>query len=132
METLIQQINEKKFKPSNFSVYSILEEDGFIGELQILFNTKYSVDDFEYILIDLSVKEKNGIKYCMSFMTDKIAGLRNLLEVEIQDDPKKSKVRVYVDKEKFFIFVAKLKDFDLHDRLKKTKICDDIEISSQI
>lgn len=117
MELLLKQIVDNKFKPSNFTVYSILDEEGFIIELEGMFNTKILVDDLEYMLIELTTKEKNGILYRMSFMTDTINELKELIEKKIQDNPLKSKSLVYVDKTKPFIFIAKLKDFNLQERV---------------
>jgi hypothetical protein len=125
MEMLLQQVREKDFKPSNFSVYSIIEEDGFIIELEGIFNEKYSVDDFEYMVLDLSIKEKNGISYYMSYMTNRIQDLKNKIEIEIQDNPSKPKARVYVNREKCFISIVKLKEFNLKDRIMETKIDDE-------
>jgi len=115
METLLQQVRVKDFKPSNFSVYSIIEEDGFITELEGMFNEKYSVDDFEYMVLDLSIKEKNGILYYMSYMTNRIQDLKNKIE----------KARVYINREKCFISIVKLKEFNLKDRIGEIKIGDE-------
>lgn len=131
MEALLEQIKSKKFKPSNFTVFSIIEDDGFVLDLERIFGGKYVVDDFEYLVLDLSIKEKNGVKYYMSFMTEKINGLKELIEHETQDDSNKPKARIYVNRDKCFIFIVKLKEFDLLERLNKN---DDIqkEISSNI
>jgi len=125
METLLQQVRVKDFKPSNFSVYSIIEEDGFITELEGMFNEKYSVDDFEYMVLDLSIKEKNGILYYMSYMTNRIQDLKNKIEKETQDNPLKPKARVYINREKCFISIVKLKEFNLKDRIGEIKIGDE-------
>jgi hypothetical protein len=132
MEELLKQVCEKPFKPSNFTVYSILEEDGFITELQGMFGQRYSVDDFEYVVIELSTKEKNGILYRMSFIMDKLRELKNFMEKEIQDNPIASKVRVYINKDKAFVFVAKLKEFDLVDRINEIKIGNETKASLPI
>lgn len=118
MEALVKQITEKKFKNSNFTVYSIIEDDGFITELEGMFNEKYVVDDFEYTVLDLDIKEKNGLLYYMSWMTERVNDLKKLIEKEIQDDPLKPKARVYVNRDKCYIFVVKLKDFDLLERIE--------------
>lgn len=118
MEALVKQITEKKFKNSNFTVYSIIEDDGFITELEGMFNEKYVVDDFEYTVLDLDIKEKNGLLYYMSWMTERVNDLKKLIEKEIQDDPLKPKARVYVNRDKCYIFVVKLKEFDLLERIE--------------
>lgn len=127
METLLQQVRDKNFKPSNFTVYSIIEEDGYIMELQGMFGEIYSIDDFEYMILDLSEKERNAVLYHMSSMTERIQELRGVIEKEIQDDQLKSKARVYVNREKCFISIVKLKEFDLKERIVKTEIGDEQE-----
>ena len=119
MESLLVQVLEKTFKPSNFTVYSIIEEDGFVSELYGMFGERYLVDDFEYIVLDLSKKEQNAILYRMSFMTEKIKELKNIIEKSTQEDPLKPKARVCVNKEKCFILIVKLKEFNLQNEIKK-------------
>lgn len=119
MEELLNQLMGKPFKPSNYTVYSILEEDGFVTELFGMYNEIYGVSDFEYLMFDLSVKEKNAILYRMSFMMNKLVELKKIIEKDIQDDYLKPKARLYVNKEKCFVFVVKLKEFDLKERLIK-------------
>lgn len=120
MEELLKQLVDKPFKPSNYTVYNIIEDDGFISELFGMYNEIYGVGDFEYIMFDLTIKEKNGILYRMSFMMNKFAEIKKIIEKEIQDNPLKPKARLYVDKDKCFAFVVKLKEFDLKNRLLLT------------
>lgn len=130
MESLLKQVIDKPFKTSNFTVYSILEEDGFISELKGMFGKTYSVDDFEYVLIDLTDKEKNGILYRMSFMMNKLDDLKKFLEVEIQEDKQKTKTKLFVDKNKTFVFVASLKEFNLKERINSVKKSDELNSPS--
>lgn len=117
MESFLTQIIDKPFKPSNYSIYSILEDDGFIMELEKAFGQKYTVDDLEYIVFTLEEKEKNALLYRMSDMTKRIRELRKIIEIEIQEDSNKKKSIIYVDRDKRYMFIAKLKEFNLKERL---------------
>ena len=132
MNNLVQQVQEKNFKNSNFTVYSIVEEDGFISELNGMFGEKYTIDELEYIILDLSVKEKNALFYRMSIIMDKIIDLKRIIEKESQKDGLKPKSRVIVNKDKMFILVVKLKEFDLQGMLSKMTNDDKQVCSSSI
>lgn len=132
MEALLEQITVKKFKPSNFTVYNIVEDKGFITELEGMFNKRFSIENFEYMVVDLTIKETNGLLYYMSSIMNRINDLKKLIEVQIQDDPLKPMARVYVNNEKGYVFIFKLKEFDLIERILKTKIGDKHESLSPI
>lgn len=132
MEALLEQITVKKFKQSNFTVYNIVEEKGFVTELEGMFNKRFSIEDFEYMVIDLTVKETNGLLYHMSSIMNRIKDLKKLIENDIQDDILKPKARIYVNNEKGYVFIFKLKEFDLIERILKTKIGNEQESSSPI
>jgi hypothetical protein len=72
-------------------------------------------------MFKLSNKEKNAIYYRMSLILDKFKELRKLIEEDLQDDPNKPKVRLYIDKDKSYAFIVKLKTFDLVERIEKYK-----------
>lgn len=119
MENFLKQIREREFKPSNFSVYGMIENDGYIIELEGMFGKRYGVDDFDYMVMELTEKEKNALLYRMSIITDKIKNLKEFIEVKIQEDRLKPKVRVYVNYDKRYMIIVKLKEFDLKSILEK-------------
>lgn len=45
------------FKPSTFTIFNRLEEEGYINELNHLYNDIISIEDVEYYDIDLTEKE---------------------------------------------------------------------------
>lgn len=119
MENFLKQIRERDFKPSNFSVYGMIENDGYTIELEGMFGRRYSVDDFDYMVMELTEKEKNALLYRMSIITDKIKNLKEFIEVKIQEDRLKPKVRIYVNYDKRYMIIVKLKEFDLKGILEK-------------
>lgn len=119
METLLKQITADKFKPSNFTVFNIIDDSGFIEELIGMFNIRYSIEDFDYMLFELSTKEKNAIYYRMSSVIGKFKEIKRIVEKEMQDDQNKPKAKMIIDKDKSIVMIVKLKEFDLVERLKK-------------
>ena len=119
METLLKQITADKFKPSNFTVFNIIDDSGFIEELIGMFNIRYSIEDFDYMLFELSTKEKNAIYYRMSSVLKKFKEIKKIIEKQIQDDENKPKAKMIIDKDKSIVMIVKLKEFDLVERLKK-------------
>ena len=120
MTNLIEQIKEKGFRPAIFIVYNIMDEDGFILELEGMFKKKFSIDDFEYMVFDLSISEKNAIIYYISKASKKFTDLKKFIEVDIQPDVNKLRSKIYIKNEEGIVFLVKLKDFDLIDAIKKT------------
>lgn len=130
MEELLKQIIAKGFKESSYSVYNFIEDDGFISELKVNFGKRYFPEDFEYIVFDLDVKDKNGIIYSMSKVMKKFIELKKFVEFESQDDKGKTKARLYIKKDKGNVFIVKLKEFDLMEIVRK-KIGEKQEVNHQ-
>lgn len=118
MEKLAKQIIEKGFKPSNFSTYNHAFEKGFVTELEGFVGEKYITDDFEYFTFTLSEQEKNGLLYRMPVVTDRFKDLKKVIEIELQNKPKVSVCRLFIDKDKPTVTIFKLKSFDLIGKLK--------------
>lgn len=119
MKELLKQITKDKFKPSNYTVYNMIDDNGYIDELKGMFKKDYDIKDFEYMFFDLSISEKNAIFYWMSSVLNTFRDLKYLIEHELQDDPDKPKAKLYVDKEKSTVMIVKLKEFDLVERVGK-------------
>lgn len=115
---LIEQMMNKSFKPSNFTVFNKIDDDGYVTQLENAFDDKYSIGDFEYMILDLTLQEKNGVKYYMSWMMNRVRGLKKLIEFTLQDDKMNPKSKVYLDEENYFILIVKMKEFDLIERIK--------------
>jgi hypothetical protein len=94
------------FKPMNYTLYNIMEDDYFVDKLNKLDNTKYSIDDFEYASFPLSDKEKYLIKMWNGEYMENIKELKE----KIKDDPYCS---VYINHEGgFLMFVRLIKNND--------------------
>ena len=119
MEDLINQIINNGFKPSLFSIYNYIEDEGFILELKHNFNINFGIEDFEYILLKISEKDKNGIKYRMKSILSKFEELKNFIEIECQENKSKPKSKVYINKDGGFVFIVKLKEFNLIETIKQ-------------
>lgn len=118
MEKLAKQVIEKGFKTSNFSTYNYAFEKGFVTELECFKGEKYVTDDFDYFTFNLTEQERNGLLYRMPVVTDRFKDLKKVIEVELQNKPKVSECRLFVDKDKPNAIIFKLKTFDLVEKLK--------------
>lgn len=121
MEELIDQIINSGFKPSLFSIYNYIEDDGFILELKRNFGINFGIDDFEYILLNISEKDRNGVRYRMKSILSKFEELKDFVEIDCQENKTKPKSKVYIDKDGGFVFVIKLKEFNLIEIMKQKK-----------
>lgn len=129
MEELLDRIISGTFKPSSYTIYNKLDDDGYIDELEGMFGVRYGVDDFEKFEFTLSTKENNGISYRMSSILGGFEKLKEYIENDLQDDRLKPKAKVYIikgtptchDKKDSRVFIVKLKEFDLTDRIKHNK-----------
>lgn len=121
MEELIDQIINSGFKPSLFSIYNYIEDDGFILELKRNFGINFGIDDFEYILLNISEKDRNGVRYRMKSILSKFEELKDFVEIDCQENKTKPKSKVYINKDGGFVFVIKLKEFNLIEIMKQKK-----------
>lgn len=127
MDEFLKQITAENFKPSTYTVYNMMDDSGYIEELKAMFDERYAVEDFEYMVFELSISDKNAIYYYMSCVLDIFKDIKRLIERELQDDPNKPKARMYIDKEKSIVMIVKLKDFDLPYRVANIKKGDELE-----
>lgn len=121
MEELTNQIINNGFKPSLFSIYNYIEDEGFILELKRNFGINLGVEDFEYILLNISEKDRNGIMYRMRVILSKFEELKGFIECDCQENKNKPKAKVYVNKDEGVVFVVKVKGFDLIEIMKQKK-----------
>lgn len=126
MEEFLKQITVENFKPSTYTVYNMIDDNGYIDELKAMFDERYSVEDFEYMVFELSISDKNAIYYYMSCVLNIFRDIKYLIEKDLQDDPNKPKARMYIDKEKSIVMIVKLKDFDLPNRIANMKKSDEL------
>lgn len=118
MEHLLEQIKEKGFTPLNFTLFNDLEAHGDIAEMEGMFKRKFSVDDFEYLIFDLTEREKNSIIYRNTVGMDKFNMLKRFIERDIQEDRNMSKSKIIIDKKQARIILIKLYEFDILEAIE--------------
>ena len=118
MEQLIEQIKENKFTPLTFTLFNDLETHGDIAEMEGMFKRKFSVDDFEYLIFDLTEREKNSILYRNVKGMDKFNMLKRFIERDIQEDRNKSMSKINIDKNNGRVMLIKLYDFDIVEAIE--------------
>jgi hypothetical protein len=102
----IQQIIEGIWKPITFTIFNFIENEWFVHDLYLLDKEKYTVDDFEYLKLELTDKEKLCVKMHTKVFLQQIEEVREFFE-------KEPRMRVYVIHETGSIIVVKLKDVKL-------------------
>ena len=118
MKTLITQIKDKGFKPINFSMYNFMDDCGFIAELEAVHKQKLTINDFESIVFELPLNEKNGIIHHIKSVSQKYIDLKKYVEETIQEDKNKPKAMVFIKRDNGSVFLVKMVDFDLINKLK--------------
>lgn len=119
MEELLEQILNKRFKPLRFSMYNEMEMSGDLSELEGIFKTKLSIDDFEYQYIEISERDKNAIKYRVSLGMEKFNMLKRFIEKDIQEDRKKPKSKLLINKDDGIVLLVKFVGFDLKEAVRE-------------
>lgn len=117
MQSFIEQIKEKGFKPLTYSIFGYMDDHGYISEWNCIFKTILTPDDFEYILFTLKESQKNGLKYRTKDVISLFDNLKYLFDVKIQEDEKKAKSKLFILKGEGKVFLVKLKDFDLMEKI---------------
>lgn len=119
MEKLIEQLLKKGFKPAIFSIYNYIEDNGYLVEWEVMFNEKFSIDDFEYTYFDLPINIKNGLKHRNKEIVQSFNDFKKLIEVDLQDNDKKPMSLVIINKDGGTCILINQKRFDLIGKLKE-------------
>ena len=101
-------INSLFFKPINYTLYNIIDEDSFIHKIESMDKCSYSIDDFSYCEIPLSDKEKFLINMWNKDYMENV----HQLEYDIKNEPHAT---VYVNHEWGSIIIIKLKNIQLNN-----------------
>lgn len=119
MEKLIEQLLLKGFKQAIFSIYNYIEDNGYLVEWEVMFNEKFSIDDFEYTYFDLPINIKNGLKHRNKEIVQGFNDFKKLIEVDLQDNDKKPMSLVIINKDGGTCILVNQKRFDLIGKLKE-------------
>ena len=117
MKTLINQIKEKGFKPINFSMYNFMDDGGFISELEAVHKQKLVISDFESIIFELPLNEKNGLIHHNKSVSQKYLDLKTYVEETIQDNKLKPKAMVFIKRDNGSVFLVKMVEFDMLSKI---------------
>jgi hypothetical protein len=121
MQSFIEQIKEKGFKPLLYSIFGYMDDKGYITEWNAIFNDRFEPSDFDYILFSLKENQINGLKYRAKDVIDLFNNLKYLFENKCQENEKTSKCRLFILKDEGKVFLVKFKNFDLIDKLNNLK-----------
>lgn len=97
-----------KTNPLTYTIFNEIEDDFFVGRMNMKYKNKYSIDDFVFYEFDLSDKEKFLLKMHNSDFMRCVKKLKKKL-----DDCEE--LRVYFSHNDGYIRVVKFKEFNLHD-----------------
>lgn len=114
MEELIKQIYEKQFKPITFTIYNFIDSDGFVTELHAVYKEDFSIDDFEYIKLDISDFDKESLLQKDRFVLAKYNKLKKHIERELQEGY--PKMKLFLMNDKTTLVIVKVKGYDLNPR----------------
>lgn len=109
---LLKQINSVPFKNVTFSIFNYIDNEGFVDELCGANKEKYGIDDFEYLKLLISEKEKNGIKFSNKEIVSNFKNFKSYIENDLQEDSI-PKMRVFLIKESGSLIVVRLKNFNI-------------------
>lgn len=110
---LMAQLMTKPFKRLLFTIFNTIEDDGFFAEAKCVNKKNYDMDDFEYILFDISEEDKKAIK---SKKTDILSVLNDFkYHIEKERQPMFANCRIYVFKDIGSVCAVKLKDFNIKE-----------------
>ena len=109
---LLKQINSVPFKNVTFSIFNYIDNEGFVDEVCGANKEKYGIDDFEYLKLLISEKEKNGIKFSNKEIVSNFKNFKSYIENDLQEDSI-PKMRVFLIKESGSLIVVRLKNFNI-------------------
>jgi len=107
IEDYILQVKNKQYEPLLEFLYNEISEEGFLDELREYYNKSYTIKDFEYIDLEISEEDKEGL---MDF-DDTIIDKFNDFDIALKDLDKGTYPRVvdFIDYDRGKVVVVKLK-----------------------
>lgn len=96
------QLSSNNWKPLSFGIFNLIEEDGFIKEMEALLKKDFFIDDFKYLKVNVDAETKKGIK------TNDLDIMKNIKSFKKEIEDSDSKARVYSVKSSGSLIVVKL------------------------
>ena len=110
-EELLNQLYTREFKRLLFTVYNLIEDDGFVIEASNNNKRDYDMEDFEFFKFDISDEDKKAIKSKKKDILNLLNDFKYMVEKEKQ--PQFAYCRIYVMKDLGSVIAVKTKDFDV-------------------
>jgi ribosomal protein S8 len=99
-------------------MYNYMDDGGFISELEAVHKQKFTINDFESIIFELPLNEKNGLIHHIKSVSQKYIDLKKYVEETIQENKSKPKAMVFIKRDNGSVFLVKMVDFDLIGKIK--------------
>lgn len=81
IDKYLEQINSGEYSEATNELYDFISTEGWLSELEEFYNTDYSVEDFEYLILDISDKDRNGLIH----MDESVVNKFNDLDIKIKE-----------------------------------------------
>lgn len=109
-DNLLEQLYDKDFNNMRFTVYNFIDSDGYVNEISALKHERLGIEDFSFMVFDISDEDKHGIKSNDSEIIQKYKDFKHYIEKECQKMPQ---VAIFIMNELGIVVAVKLKHFDL-------------------
>lgn len=109
-DELIDQLYNRDFNNMRFSVYNFIDDDGYVNEISALKGEKYGIEDFSFMVFEISDEDKKSIKSGDSAILQKYKDFKHYIEKECQKIPQ---LGIFIMKDLGVVVAVKLKLFDL-------------------
>lgn len=109
-DELLEQLYSKDFSDLRFTVYNFIENDGYVNEISAAHGEKYGIDDFEFMVFDISDEDKKAIKSGNAVTIQRYRAFKHYIEEECQKIPN---CGIFIMKELGIVIAVKLKYYNL-------------------
>lgn len=110
-DELWNQLLTKPFRGLLFTVYNLIDDEGFVVEARNNDKKDYDMEDFEFLNFDISAEDKKAIKNKKSDILNVLNDFK--YEVEKQKQKSFAYCRIYIMKDLGSVIAVKLKSFDV-------------------
>ena len=109
-DELLRQLYEKDFVNLRYTVFNFIDSDGYVNEISALNKAHYGIDDFEFMVFDISDEDKKAIKNGNAFIIQKYRTFKHYIEKECQEVPN---CAIFIMKDLGIVIAVKLKYYNL-------------------
>ena len=90
-DELLRQLYEKDFVNLRYTVFNFIDSDGYVNEISALNKAHYGIDDFEFIVFDISDEDKKDVidnksKYTLDEIESKLSVICRRKKVNFQNN----------------------------------------------